>query len=83
MGSYQLPVQAQRVAMSNDTRPRVGWVTRPDGSRFEVRFIPSGNPGSFLAVTLDGDRVILGPDDTIRADVLAPGQTITVSMGFR
>lgn len=64
-------------------RPRAGVVVRTDGTRFDVRFVPTGNPDVFLAVTPDGDPVVLGPADSILADVLAPGQTITVSLRLR
>ena len=69
--------------MSNCVRPRSGYVKHDDGSRTAVRFVPTGEPDTFLAVTVDGARVYLGQDDTLTADVLRPGQIITVLLRLR
>lgn len=56
-------------------RPRSGWQYRADGTAVPVRFVPTEDPGTFLAVTIDGEPV--WPEDgRVTVDVLAPGQTV-------
>jgi len=55
-------------------------VERNDGSRTEVRFVPTGDPDVFLAVTTDGERICLGQQDTLTADALGPSQIINVTL---
>jgi hypothetical protein len=66
--------------MSDEIRPRGGWVEREDGSRTEVRYIPTSEPNAFLAVSIDGDPIELDLTERITADALGPGQCIKVTV---
>lgn len=46
-------------------RPTWGHLHHPDGTTTEIRYIPAGQPGVFLAVTPDGERVQLRPGEHI------------------
>jgi hypothetical protein len=48
-----------------------------------VRFIPTEDPLVFLPVTVDGERLVLDPRDTMTVDMLGPGQSIYISVGWR
>jgi len=69
--------------MPEVVRPRVGLVKCTDGTQYDIRFVPTGERDAFMAVTPDGDPVVLGVLDSIVADALAPGQTITVRLRLR
>ena len=62
-----------------EVRPRAGGVRRRDGSEVPVRYVPTEDPAAFLAVTVDGDPIVLEAGDQLRADVLGPGQSIVLT----
>ncbi len=64
----------------SEVRPRVGLLVRTDGTREQVRFIPTEDPKMFLAVTIDGERITIRPEDQLKVDVIGPGQSITAEV---
>jgi hypothetical protein len=62
--------------LDDDKRPHAGTLTRTDGTVIEVRFIPTATPLQFLAVTVDGESVMVRSGDTMSIDVLGPDQSI-------
>lgn len=58
------------------TRPRVGSLKRVDGTVIALRFVPTGDPQRFLAVTVDGDRIVCRNGDRVTVDVLGAGQSV-------
>lgn len=65
-----------RRQQQTEIRPRAGWVYRPDGTHYAVRFVPTENPAVFTAVTVDGEPIVLQHGDVITADALGAGQRI-------
>ena len=63
-----------------ETRPRGGWVQHRDGTETAVRFVATEDPMVFLAVSLDGDPIEMGFNETLLIDRMRPGQRIMVSI---
>jgi hypothetical protein len=61
----------------SEVRPRKGTLIREDGERIPLRFVPTEDADTFLAVTVDGEAVTLGTGDAITVDMLGPGQAVT------
>lgn len=61
-------------------RPRAGHITRADGTHVPLRFVPTGNPWEYLAVTVDGERVVPQPGDEVTVDVIGPGQSVVFDL---
>jgi hypothetical protein len=64
----------------SEVRPHHGWVVRKDGTRTDVRYVPTGNPVVFLAVSIDGEPIEIYLDESLRVDVIGPGQSIEVAV---
>lgn len=66
-----------------DIRPRAGTIHRASGADEPVRFVPTGTPEEYLAVTPDGERAVLQPGDEACIDTLGPGQSVSFDRRFR
>lgn len=61
----------------DEVQPRFGYIShRDDGTRTPLRFLPTHEPGAFLAVTLDGKPAVVCLRDAVFVDRLGPGQTV-------
>lgn len=66
----------------SDVRPHHGWVDRKDGTRTDVRYVPTEDPDMFLAVSIDGEPIEIEQGDSLRVDVIGPGQRIEVKVAM-
>ena len=64
-------------------RPRLGSITRANGTEIPVRFEPAPEPNTFLPVDLDGRPVVIRTGDRLNVDVIGPGQSISATVAFR
>lgn len=64
-----------------EVRPRLGTITRGDGTVVGIRFEPEDDdPTSFVAVGLDGDPVEFMPGrDRLWVDQIGPGQAVAIN----
>lgn len=58
-------VENSTVGAAAADRPTHGHIHHPDGTATEIRYIPTGEPGVFAAVTVDGEPIRLDPGDTL------------------
>lgn len=63
-----------------EVRPSAGVLTRVGGQEIPLRFVSTEDPLTFLAVTVDGERVGIEPGDRMTVDVLGPGQSVKVGL---
>jgi acyl dehydratase len=59
-----------------DIRPHGGFLRFRDGREMAVRFVPTGDPSRFLAVTVDGDPIVVDAHAVLVVDMIGPGQAI-------
>lgn len=61
-------------------RPRVGEVRCRDGVVTPVRFVQTEDPLVFVAVTVDGERIVMQAGDQLLVDMLGPGQMVSTDL---
>jgi hypothetical protein len=64
---------------AGEIRPSAGKLIHVDGTETELRFVPTGCKHTFLAVTVDGDRVPFRRGDRVEIDRLGPRQSVILA----
>lgn len=60
----------------DEIRPRAGYILHMSGAHTPVRFVPTEDPSVFLAVTVDGEPIVVEAHAHFCVDIVGPGQSI-------